>query len=102
MHKIRKVQRASKSPEKKATPSPALSPPVLYFVLIRVFYKFVHRDFTYLQVCENKQKHGGCGDLVAKSCSTLETSWTVACQAPLSMGFLRQEYWSGLLFPSPK
>ena len=29
------------------------------------------------------------------------TPWTVACQAPLSMGFSRQEYWSGLLFPSP-
>ena len=27
--------------------------------------------------------------------------WTVACQAPLSMGFLRQEYWSGLLFLTP-
>ena len=27
--------------------------------------------------------------------------WTVACQAPLSMGFSRQEYWSGLPFPSP-
>ena len=25
-----------------------------------------------------------------------ETQWTVACQAPLSMGFSRQEYWSGL------
>ena len=29
------------------------------------------------------------------------TPWTVAYQAPLSMGFSRQEYWSGLLFPSP-
>ena len=29
------------------------------------------------------------------------TSWTVARQAPLSMGFSRQEYWSGLPFPSP-
>ena len=29
------------------------------------------------------------------------TLWTVAQQAPLSMGFSRQEYWSGLLFPSP-
>ena len=28
------------------------------------------------------------------------TLWTVACQAPLSMGFPRQEYWSGLPFPS--
>ena len=27
--------------------------------------------------------------------------WTVACQAPLSMGFPRQKYWSGLPFPSP-
>ena len=27
--------------------------------------------------------------------------WTVAHQAPLSMGFSRQEYWSGLSFPSP-
>ena len=29
------------------------------------------------------------------------TLWTVAHQAPLSMGFPRQEYWSGLPFPSP-
>ena len=29
------------------------------------------------------------------------TLWTVAGQAPLSMGFSRQEYWSGLPFPSP-
>ena len=29
------------------------------------------------------------------------TLWTVANQAPLSMGFSRQEYWSGLPFPSP-
>ena len=29
------------------------------------------------------------------------TLWTVACQAPLSIGFSRQEYWSELLFPSP-
>ena len=29
------------------------------------------------------------------------TPWTVACQAPLSMGFSRQEYWSELPFASP-
>ena len=28
-------------------------------------------------------------------------SWITACQAPLSMGFPRQEYWSGLPFPPP-
>ena len=38
------------------------------------------------------------GGLVAKSCPTLVTLWTVACQAPLSMGFSRQEYWCGLRF----
>ena len=32
----------------------------------------------------------------------LATPWTVAYQAPLSMGFSRQEHWSGLPFPSPK
>ena len=30
-----------------------------------------------------------------------ETPWTVAYQAPPSTGFTRQEYWSGLPFPSP-
>ena len=30
------------------------------------------------------------------------TPWTVACQVPLSMEFSRQEYWSGLLFSSPR
>ena len=29
------------------------------------------------------------------------TPWTVALQAPLSIGFSRQEYWNGLSFPSP-
>ena len=39
--------------------------------------------------------------LVAQSCLTFATIWTVACQASLSMEFSRQEYWSGLPFPSP-
>ena len=30
------------------------------------------------------------------------TPWTAARQAPLSMGFPRQEYWGGLSFPSPR
>ena len=34
-------------------------------------------------------------------CPTLATPWTVAPQAPLSMGFARQEYWSRLPFSSP-
>ena len=35
-------------------------------------------------------------------CLTLCNLWTVAFQAPLSMGFSRQEHWSGLPFPSPE
>ena len=38
---------------------------------------------------------------VSQSCLTLATPWTVAHQAPLSMGFSRQEYWTGLPFLSP-
>ena len=43
----------------------------------------------------------GGGGLVTKSYLTLATPWTVACQAPLSMGLPRQEYWSMLPFPPP-
>ena len=43
----------------------------------------------------------GGGGLVTKSCTTIVTPWTVARQAPLSMRFPRQEYWSVLLFSSP-
>ena len=38
------------------------------------------------------------------NCSVLSdsaTPWILACQAPLSMAFSRQEYWNGLPFPSP-
>ena len=43
--------------------------------------------------------------LLLVSCQTMSNSfvtpWTVAQQAPLSMGFFRQEFWNGLAFPSP-
>ena len=45
--------------------------------------------------------HSSGGGLIAKSCPTLATPWTVGHQAPLSMGFSRQEYWSGFPFHSP-
>ena len=59
---------------------------------------FSQRHFTYVKhlpyiVCG--------GSLVIKSCPTLVTPWTIAHQAPLSVGFPRQEYWSVLPFPSP-
>ena len=41
--------------------------------------------------------------LVTQSCLTLWTPWTVACQAPLSMGFSRQEYMAtGVAMPSSR
>ena len=45
---------------------------------------------------------GGGGSLVvAKSCPALVTPCTAVCQASLSVGFPRQEYWSVLPFPPP-
>ena len=40
-----------------------------------------------------------CSD--TQLCLTLCDPWTIACQAPLSTAFSRQEYWNGLPFPSP-
>ena len=53
------------------------------------------------------QLHSGCTTSVKVKVKPLSsvwlfpTPWTVAHQAPPSMGFSRQEYWSGLPFPSP-
>ena len=48
------------------------------------------------------EARAGSGGLAAKSYLTLETPWTIACQASLSMGFPRHEYRRGLPFPSPR
>ena len=42
-----------------------------------------------------------CEDSTCACVQLCLTPWTVACQAPRSMVFSRQEYWSGLPFPSP-
>ena len=63
-----------------------------------IIFIYTH-TLTYTQTHIPGQPHGG--GLDAKSCPTLATPWTVACQAPLSMGFSRQEYQSGLPFLSP-
>ena len=62
------------------------------YILCRVFFFF--SDFS-------DYKCNGDGCLVTKLRPTLSTPWTVACQAPLSTGFPRQGYWSGLPFPPP-
>ena len=45
------------------------------------------------------QNRNACACLVTLVISDSVTLWTIACQASLSMGFSRQEYWSGLLCP---
>ena len=52
-------------------------------------------------ISDKEKMESRTGGLVAKLCPSLTTPWTVACQAPLSIGFSRQEYWSGLPIPSP-
>ena len=44
---------------------------------------------------------GGVAQLCPHTWGLFETPWTVTYQAPQSMEFSRQEYWSGLPFPSP-
>ena len=41
------------------------------------------------------------GNICLGGCCLGAKSWTAAHQAPLSMGFSRQAYWNGLLFPPP-
>ena len=69
-----------------------------------MLFMFICTEFSYFT--QDTQTHPFCkifrfSGLVAKSYLTLEI-WTVACQAPLSMEFFRQEYRSGLPFPSPR
>ena len=61
--------------------------------LFPLFKKFKQKDI--LGYCEHSEvKSLSCVQLFV-------TPRTVACQSPLSMEFSRQEYWSGLPFPSP-
>ena len=55
-----------------------------------------------VEVADSAVYKVSCCYLVAKSYLTLSTLWTTAHQAPLSVGFPRQEYCSGLPFPSPR
>ena len=57
--------------------------------------------FTYRQIREGPLRWQSKISEVAQSVRLFATPWTVGYQAPLSMGFPRQEYWSRLPFPSP-
>ena len=55
-------------------------------------------DLCYLPLCKSS---AAVAAKLLQSCPALVTPWTVFRQAPLSMGFSRQEYWSGLPCPPP-
>ena len=86
---------------------------LINFLIVRSVWEEYHITLSWAHPnrCSINQKEepnlvakclvSGGGGLVTKSWLTLATPWTVAPQAPLSMGFSRQEYWSGLPFPSP-
>ena len=79
--------------------------------MMNIHYKFLcgHMFSILLSIIPKDRISGSYGNSVfdfyeVKSLSRVRlfvTPWTAACQAPLSMGFSRQEYWSGLPFPSP-
>ena len=83
-----------------------LSSSNLYFV--RVFLRFLCNSFShilssfpmFMPLFPFSYIFVGCVS-VTQACPTLVTPWTVVHQTPLSMGFSRQEYRSGLPFPPP-
>jgi len=62
------------------------------------------KELITAQVKQSKntgRTEGNQDDAAVWLLSSFTTSWTVACQSPLSIRFPRQEYWSGLPVPSP-
>ena len=65
-------------------------------------FRDVAQDYKVSSLCPLEESREWMVDgFVAQLCLTLETPLTVARQAPLSMGFPRQEHWNGLPFSSP-
>ena len=85
--------------------------PVVEFLshMVILFLAFLSKVHTVFHIgCINLQSHKHSVCVCARTCTLLlshvwlfVTLRTIASQAPLSMGFSRQEYWSGLLFPPP-
>ena len=74
-----------------------------HFTYLPAIYKvsnFSTSSTTFVSFSFYDYSHSG-GGLVTMLCQIHATLWTVACQGPLSIGFSRQEYWSGLPFSPP-
>ena len=74
-------------------------------VVISAVYKTATLRSLKQQIKKKKKIHPLTGisfyPAVLSCVQLFVTPWTVACQTPLSMGFFRQEYWSGLPLPPP-
>ena len=66
----------------------------MYIHNIAITYQYC-RYFSVLPLRISNGNFDMGSGLIAKLCPTLATLWTVPCQAPLSMGFSRQECWIG-------
>ena len=101
------LQRVSSSARPSKTPSLIQPLACLIFLCILrdpTFTFLYHLPYGIKTLCVCRGRGGGVGEYVCPTLCCIElfvTSWTVAQQAPLSMGFPKQEYWSGLPLPSP-
>ena len=91
-------------PDDSTVPGEALSPPYLMLGLLTWNWLLLSiYDLLKMQAC--LYMHVTCwGEFKGKNvqvCVLSRFSHVWLCQAPLSMGFSRQEYWSGLWFPTP-
>ena len=73
----------------------------MYFIYIYIHTHTHIYIYVYIHTHTHIYDSGDGGGLVVQSCPTPVTPWILVCYAPLSMGFFRQEYWSGLPLPSP-
>ena len=92
------------TPFKIFTPTPISENflPWLFLILTLYYFKCLLKLGFISWLANSLGNGGGGGGLVTKSCPTVLWPHRLYSQAPLSMGFSRQEYWSGLPFSSPR
>ena len=74
---------------------------ICYVALSDCLLSFTNMHFRFLYVFSWFEHISYCTEIALSRIQLSATPWTVAYQAPPSMGLSRQEYWSGLPLPSP-
>ena len=93
---IHEVSHLVLSPEARTSSLVEIQPPYVSL------YRLATRDRGSRRETDVSRSMCYCCCIVTKSCPVpFVTPWSAVCQAPLSIGFSRQDYWSGLPFPSP-